>query len=819
MIKDFQKTAFIYKGKEISYKELIENVYNFSTLLDILPGERVCLIASNMPQWAYALYAIWRKGGTCVPIDHLSSEKEVRFIVEEVRPQYIFVDSQTYSKVKKSLEGYKYKIELINIENEVIPLKERDHEAKNLSQDVALILYTSGTTGSPKGVMLTFSNLESNIEAIVKTKIATKDEKTIAILPFHHAYPLMVSLLVPLHIGATIIFSENLSSKSILNLIVANKVTVLIGVPRLYKTLHQSIMKKIKENKKANFLFKVVKALESPSLGKLIFKKVHEAFGGELKYLVSGGAKLDVEVAKDLYALGFLVLEGYGLTETSPIVSFNYPGAIKIGSVGKPIDGVEVKIAEDGEILVKGKNVMKGYFGAIELTREVIKDGWFYTGDLGFLDEDGFLYITGRKKEIIVLENGKKVVPEELENLILSKTDIIKEVGITLYENKLKAIIYPDLEKLSEKGILNISEYIKWEVLDKVNLDLPPYKKIQDFILVEDELPKTRLGKIKRFLLKDFITKETKEKEKVKIEEKKPVMSSSEVILIEYLSKFKPYLKPEDHLELDLGMDSIDKAELLSFLKESFNIDIKESDLSNYQTVSSLMDLVRDASVITKKEPNWKDILKNIEPINKNPNDHIYYFTKALKIIFKLYFRFTVEGIYNLPKQKPYIIAPNHASYLDGFLIASSLPKEIIKDTYFIGAKEYFESPLGKKFAELFNVIPIDTQKDILNALKVSASYLKANKVLVIFPEGAREREKKLLPFKKGVSILSKELKVPVVPSAIKGSYEALKIGDFFPKPYKIVVRYGWPLKLYDFPYDEITGRLEEAVSNLLIIP
>jgi len=820
-LRFYDKTAFIYKGKNISYKELIDKAEFYSAAIDIIPGDRVVIFSENKPEWAYALFGIWRRGGIAVPIDHMASEDEVAFIIQDARPTYAFVSSDLKYTFAKAVKRHRYKVEVIDIED-FIPFQDPKEPITNISEDIALILYTSGTTGQPKGVMLTFGNLQSNIEAIAKENIASSKDVTIALLPFHHAYPLMVSLLVPIYLGATIIFSENLSSSSLVNLIVANKVTALIGVPKLYKILHDKIFGEINNIPVAKKLFSFVDFVGSPKLGKIIFKKVHKSFGGNLKYFISGGAKLDPNIAHDLYMLGFDVLEGYGLTETSPIVSFNVPGSIKIGSVGKPIPGVEVKIAEDGEVLVKGKNVMKGYWQRPDLTNEAIKDGWFYTGDIGYLDEDGYLYIIGRKKELIVLENGKKVIPEEIENLILSKSDIVKEVAVIEQNGHLHAIIVPNFELVKEKGILNLREYITWEVIDKVNRELPSYKNITDFSIREEELPKTRLGKIKRFLLKaqDNVPLKTKEQT---YKEEKPIgiLTEQEGILLDYLRRYKSDISPKDHIEIDLGLDSLDKVELLSFLDKTFGIQIPEKELSKYLSVEQLMSLVLDKEAKQTKEVNWHDILSETTPAEtlEYKDEVLVYGSYLLRQIFKVYFRFQVEGLPNLPKENPFIIAPNHASYLDGFLIAASLPKELIKDTYFVGAKEYFEGKIGDIIAKHFHVIPVDTQSSVKETLIKSAAILKSKKNLVIFPEGARTRNGKLLPFKKGVAILSKELKVPIVPTAIKGSYEAMKIGDIFPKPKKIVVRYGWPLLYYEFSYDEIIGRLEEAVQSLLNLP
>ena len=831
-LRFYDKTAFIYKGKNIFYKELIDKAEFYSAAIDIIPGDRVVIFSENRPEWAYALFGIWRRGGIAVPIDHMASVDEIAFILKDARPTYAFVSPDLKNTFAMAVKRHKYRLEAIDIED-FIPFQDPKPPVTNISEDIAFILYTSGTTGEPKGVMLTFGNIYSNVEAISKENIASSKDITIALLPFHHAYPLMVSLLVPIYLGATIIFNENLSSSSLINLIVANKVTALIGVPKLYKILHDRIFGEINNLPHAKTMFSLVDFLGSPKLGKIIFKKVHKSFGGKLRYFISGGAKLDPNIAHDLYMLGFDVLEGYGLTETSPIVSFNVPGSIKIGSVGKPIPGVEVKIAEDGEVLVKGKNVMKGYWQRPDLTNEAIKDGWFYTGDIGYLDEDGYLYIVGRKKELIVLENGKKVIPEEIENLILLESKVVKETALIEKNGQLHAIIVPDFEIAKQMGIVNLREYLTWEVIDKVNQKLPPSKRITDFSIREEELPKTRLGKIRRFLLKASDQETIKQtssqhrpepQDKNITDEKKAavgIMTEQEATLLDYLRKYKQNISPKDHIEIDLGLDSLDKVELLSFLEKTFDINLSEKELSKYLSVEQLMNLVSNAQTKEIKEVNWHEILQNTVPLDTldYKDDVIVYGSNILKFLFKLYFRFQVEGLPNLPKEKPFIIAPNHASYLDGFLIAASLSKDIVKDTYFLGAKEYFEGEMGELIAKYFHVIPVDTQSNVKDTLLKSASVLKSNKNLVIFPEGARTRDGKLLPFKKGAAILSKELKVPIVPTAIKGSYEAMKIGDIFPKPKKVVVRYGWPLLDYEFSYDEILGRLEEAVQSLLDLP
>ncbi len=814
-VRDHKKTALIYKGKEISYSELIENIGSFATLIDTLPDERILIISENRPEWIYTLFGAWRKGTIVVPVDFMSSPEEIAYIIEDSEPKIIFCSNETEEKVKEALKISDKKIEVVNFDKISLP-KPTLKSVHREKDDIALILYTSGTTGNPKGVMLTFGNLMSNIEGVVDANIASKEDSTLAILPFHHSYPLMVTILVPLYIGATIVFLDKLSPEDILEKLRRYRISIIVGVPRLYELFHKRIMERIENNFIAKILFKLSKRIGSKNLRRKLFKRVHEAFGGNVKYMVSGGAKLDIKVAEDLETLGFTILEGYGLTETSPIVSFNSPDNRKLGSVGLPIKGVLVRTTNEEEILVKGPNVMRGYWKDEETTKKVIKNGWLYTGDLGYIDEDGFLYITGRKKELIVLGTGKNVFPEELEKRILRQTDIIKEVGVLEVNGKLHAIIYPDFEKIKEKGIVNIYETIKWEVIDKVNRELPEWKRIVGFKIVDTELPKTRLGKLKRFLLKEIYEKGTLKKEE---KEDLSIFNTQEGKLIkEFLEKeTKKEVKPSHHIEIDLGMDSLAKLELLSFIEKTFGIKLSEEDIARYGTVKELIEFIKKKKTrIETEEVSWKEILEKAEPFKLYDFPLIFEFgRRILYLFFRLYNRVEVRGIENLP-EKPFILAPNHASYVDAFVIASVLPKEIARDTYFLGEEAYFKNPITSLFGKLAHVITVNVNRKLKESLQKVAFVLKLNKVVVIFPEGARTRTGELMEFKPGIAILSKELNVPVVPVALKGTYEVMSIYDKFPKPKKIEVIFGKPVYPDDKSYDEILKEVRKIIEKEL---
>ncbi|MFN4306790.1 AMP-binding protein [Sulfurihydrogenibium azorense] len=809
-IKPSDKTALIYAGEKISYHQLLHHIDVFSSLLEVSKEDKVAIFSENRPEWIYTFFAVWKKAAVNVPIDFMSNQEELLYILQDCKPKVIFTSKNNKEKVISIKEKLDYDIQVFVFEELDFKSKGESKEVKKDLEDVAVILYTSGTTGNPKGVMLTYKNILSNVRAVEKVGIASEKDSTLALLPFHHSYPLVVSMIIPLNLQATIVFLDKLTPEDILEKLKTYKVSILIAVPRVYTLFHRRIFQEINKSSLTKAVFKVVKTINYQPLSRLIFKKVHQVFGGNIKYFVSGGSKLDLEVAKDLWALGFKVIEGYGLTETSPIVSFNPPDKIKLGSVGKPIEGVEVKIL-DGEILVKGDNVFKGYYNKPLETQSSFKDGYFMTGDLGYLDDEGYLYITGRKKEIIVLPNGKNINPEEIENHILKISDIVKEVAVIEKDNSLFAIIYPDFEAVKKKGIVNLEETIKWNVIDKYNLTQPPYKRIGGFKIVNQELPKTRLGKIRRFMLKDFLEKSQEKPRQIKEPD-----SQVYQILKDYLKSYTNLpVYPDSHIEIDLALDSLGKVELLTFIETTFGVSITEKDLAENPTVESLYKLIEEIKTkIETQTVNWKEIL-NQESTAEIKEGFIIYLKPILKTFFKIYNNLQVEGLENI-KEKPVIFAPNHQSYLDGFLLIASLPNDILKDTYFLAEETYFNSAFRRFIAKNFNVIPVNINKNLKDSLIKSAAVIKSGKNLVIFPEDARTRDGSLLPFKKGFAILSKELNIPVIPTVISGAFESYPINAKIPKPYPIKVKFLEAVYPDNLSYDEITDLVKNKIQHTI---
>ncbi|MGL5000265.1 MAG: AMP-binding protein [Cetobacterium sp.] len=803
-IYDRKKTAVIYKNKEYSYNEIIKIAKIYSGFLKIEKEDKVALFMENRPEYVASILSVWEKKGTCVNLDVSYTSEQLIYVFNDSAPKYIVTSNQNIEVALKAKEESSSDIIIINLDeiDTSIHFEMEDVSIKCLDKEsVAVMLYTSGTTGNPKGVMLTFDNLMSNIEDIEAIKFVSGEDRVLAMLPFHHVLPLVLSMLMPLKFGCLIVILDELSSEAIKSNLQKYKITVVIGVPRVWEMFHKGIMGKIKSSPVSYKLFNVCKKLKIVPLNRIIFKKIQDAFGGNIRILVSGGAKLDTEICEDFSTFGFNMLEGYGLTETSPIISFNRPGDIVSGTVGVTLPGVTVKLGEDGEILVKGRNVMKGYYKNPEATASAIdKDGWFHTGDLGQFDGD-HLKIIGRKKEMIVLSNGKNINPSDVEAEIMKGSDLIEEVAVAEHQKHLVAIVYPNFKLLEERKISNAKEAIKWEVIDKYNITAPKYRKILDIVIVKEELPKTKLGKLRRFMLKDLIVgisssvKEEVETPTVKKVEKK-VSTSKEINSEEFkqVSKFIKTLHdeieiiPESHLEIDLGLDSLDLVEIISFVQNTFGVSVVEEDFARIKTVENLCEYIRDeGGNFEDKEVNWKKIFE--EPIEvKMPTSKLVTpLTVILKPLFNSYIKLE-KNIEKLNNTAPVIFVGNHQSMLDAFAFSQTLPKEMQKKTYFLAINIHFEGKVKKYLADNGNIILVDMNKNLKESLKVAAEVLKNGNNLVIFPEGARTRDGEVQEFKKTFAILSKELNIPVVPFLIQGAYELMPYGQNKPSSGKMSV-------------------------------
>ena len=816
-LKRNNNTAIIWNDEPVSYKELLRRIDSFSRAFPQKECRKVAIFSENRPEWVYAFYASWKNGCIAVPIDLMSTPEDVAYILEDCRPELVFCSRGTRTVLEEACKDLSYHIDVLVFEE----MKEHKSGQDAISfpehdpQKTAVIIYTSGTTGSPKGVMLSYDNLLANIESVSEeVKIFTSTDKVMVLLPLHHIFPLLGTMVAPLYVGGTAVFCPSISSEDLMHTLQRHGITIVIGVPRFYSLIRKSVKEKIDASLVARCLFAAARMARSRRLSRALFKKVHQRFGGKIRYLVSGGAKLDEEVGRDLKTLGFEVLEGFGMTEAAPMITFTRPGEVLIGSAGRPMSCNEVK-SVDGEIVAKGRNIMQGYYNRKAETEAILKDGWLHTGDLGYLDNNGSIHITGRKKEIIVLSNGKNVNPVEIEHKIAAMSDYIGEIGVYFSDNVLQAAVYPDFRKLREKGILNLDETIRQDVVDRYNRAVAPHKRIMKLHIVAEELPKTRLEKVKRFMLPSLTGAATRKRE-----------TANEPDFREYAA-IKEFLReqtqkdiyPGDHFEIDLGLDSLDRVSFQTFLHSTFGIEVEEEAFIEHPTLEKLSRYIKGAIKDKRKKINvavvkWAEIFREKADITLPRSWFAHNLTKNLsKYLLGLYFGLRGQGMENLP-DSPFIIAPNHQSFFDGLFVASFLKKRLNKNTYFYAKERHVRTWWLKFLARRNNVIVMDINKDLKLSLQKLAEVLKRRKNIIIFPEGTRTKDGKVGRFKKTFAILSRELNVPVVPVAIKGAFEAFPAGSLIPRPLKnIQVRFLKPVYPENHTYDSLNDLVFRKVA------
>jgi long-chain acyl-CoA synthetase len=818
-IKNEDKLAFVdFEDNKVSFVELIKRVRYFSNeVLKNIDSPHALIIMENRPEWVYSFYSVWDKKEVNVVLDASSNPNEIAYVISDSQPKTIICSDFSEERILEAITiaNYQDKARIINIDKENIDFNSIGSEYDNVTlqnpegDETAVMLYTSGTTGSPKGVMLSSNNIIGEIDGIVEKDVLQANDQMIALLPFHHILPLMATLLLPLREGASIVFVEKIASKEILDVLEKNNVSVMVGVPRVFKLFYDSIKQQIQAKFITRKIYAIAEKINSKRFSRIIFSKVHKKFGGHLNVMVSGGAKLDPEIATFFNVLGFTVCEGYGLTETSPVLAVNSIKYNKVGTVGKALYNTELKIVDE-ELWVKGPQIMKGYYNKPEKTAEVMtEDGWFKTGDLAEIDKDGYLTIRGRKNSMIVLSNGKNIDPETVENKIMGLSGpLIKEIGILGHEDKLAAIIVPDLLEFRKQGINNIQTYLK-DVIENYNLTAPNYKKVLDYKLVENELPKTRLGKTKRFMLPDLYKKDEKVKEKVEEPQTQEYQAVKEFVA--KLKGFEP--GPEENLELDLGMDSLDKVELLAYVESTFGIKIDEEKFAEMPNLKLLSEYIEEkAEFFMNSEVDWKKI------IDKAPNREIKngWLINALRpliyVILKVYFRLKIDRT-NKISDEPQIFVANHQSFVDALVLGALIPSKIQKKTFFLAINWYFKKGIMKYIADNGNIILVDIDKNVKETVEEIALHIKNGKNVLIFPEGARTKNGKVAKFKKVFAIIAKELNVDVQCLGIKGGYEAYSRFMKFPLPKKIEVTVLEKIKP-EGTYEEIREKAENIIKN-----
>ena len=537
------KPALAHKPKggtyqDISYTEFgasVDALRKGLNALGVQKGDRVAILSENRPEWAISDFGILKAGAVNVPMFSTLTAAQVGYILKDSGAKIICVSTEKQLEKCLAIRDEVPTLEQIIIfdavESEtpegvlewtaVCEMAGEAVESDSQEDEVATIIYTSGTTGNPKGVMLTHANFISNVEACKSLIDVSETDVLLSFLPLSHVFERLGGHYVPLFSGAKIAYAE--STFTVAQNMKDVAPTVMLSVPRLYETMHERVLRAVEEGSPVrqkifhwgvsvgSAVSSAIQQGKKPSAilqlkqgiaDKLVFSKLKAATGGRLRFFVSGGAALPQSIAEFFHAAGILILEGYGLTETSPVISMNHPGKWKFGTVGAQVPGIEVQIAEDGEILTRGPHVMKGYFNNEVATAEVIDgEGWFHTGDIGIIDEDGFVKITDRKKNIIVLSNGKNVAPQPIESALVQSPFISQIMVIGSERKNLAALIVPNFDALKAWAADNsidtddlsamlqtreVQQHIQSEIRSRLT-DFADFEQVRRFTLLEKE--------------------------------------------------------------------------------------------------------------------------------------------------------------------------------------------------------------------------------------------------------------------------------------------------------------------------------------------
>jgi long-chain acyl-CoA synthetase len=884
--------------ESIAYAEarrMAESIGRWLTEHGFKPGTRIAILADNHPRWITAYLGIVAAGCTAVPLDTAFHADQVAKLLQDSGTSLLFCDAKHLAIAGEAVAGGSIGVVLIDragasrtarstqtLDAPIATRVEADLDsifaagpgnfvpASSSDDSLASLLYTSGTTADPKGVMLTQANLLGEVRAVFGWAQLGPEDALLGVLPLFHVLSQMANLLLPLVKGSRVVYLETLNTTELLRALAEREITAFAVVPQFFYLIHERIFKAVAQRGKlASRGFRAVMAITRFSRrigwnpGPIFFPKIHNMFGRKMRYLVTGGSRFDPQIGHDFHALGIDILQAYGLTETSAAAFATSADDNVIGSVGKPLEGVEGKIVDPqpqedggqpvGEITIRGAIVMKGYWNRPDATAAVLRDGWLYTGDLGYFDPDGNLFITGRKKEIIVLSNGKNIYPEEVEAHYL-KSPYIAEIAVTGLEgrpgeDRLHAVVVPNFEELKQRRIVNAKQVVRFDI-ESLSAQLPSTKRIGSYEIWQEALPRTTTRKLKRFEIEKRVRVTQAEGRAADAEPgpEKPLSADDAAWLeqpdvqralsiMRNAARIKPQLiRPGDNLELDLGLDSMQRVELLVALEQELGGGLEESRLSEIYTVRELVDAVREGGAGAEggtprlQSAGWKALLQeeSTDPdflalLRPRPiaDTFRYVVSRLAQMVARDRCHLRVTGLEHVPIHGPFIICSNHQSYVDPLILSSVLSWQVFRAGFAVGTSDIFGSGPMRTLAPWLRVVVVDPDSNLIPAMRAGASGLRHGRVLVLYPEGERSIDGKPKTFKKGAAILSIHLQVPIVPVAIEGFHELWPRGKPFQGFVPLQMMFGdaiYPPSEADASeaaYEELTGKLKKRVLEM----
>ena len=807
------RTAFVYltgfRRLSFSYRFMYEQSKKMASLLDkkgIKKGDRVAVWAPNSPWWAVCFWGIIIKGAVVVPVDFVSGKERAQTIIKRSGCKLLI---QSQYKAEKIINTPSFLIE--DLEFLLRDYRQISAYPQIKPTDLAELVFTSGTTGDPKGVMLTHKNLVANILQVEKRLFISSDYKVLSLLPLSHMFEQTGGFLVPIHKGAVIVYLRIIKPSAIMDALKKENISAMVVVPRLLQAIKNGIEKDLEMKKLNNILHGLLVMCRpmSKEIKKILFFPVSNKFGTGFKFFVSGGAALDKEIFEFWNDLGFVVLEGYGLTECSPVLSANSQDLQVPGSVGKALDGIAIQV-DNGQILAKGDNVFCGYWENKKATNEVFtQDGFFKTGDRGELDSEKNIYIKGREKDIIITSAGIHVYPEEVERTV-NKIQGVKESCVIGQDKGEGEQVHAVL--LLERGKYNPEEIIK-----RANSVLDPQQQITGFTIWKDrEFPKTTTLKIQKFKVKEAIDSD--------LSTNLSTTSDTLINLVAQVTgKSVKDIKEHSLLAVDLGLTSIARLELVNYVEQEFRIDLEDSFINQHTTVAALRTIIEKGEKTKGKTRLRHWVNTDFGRIVRQCLDAILHIP-----VFTMFFTVRTKGLENVISLKePVIFIVNHRSFLDQSPVVFSLPPKIrykiataMREEFFFDEQHGFLNKLRKRLMFEYstvggNLFPLPQRSGFRRTLQYMGELIDQGINILIFPEGERSRSTKLLPFMPGIGIMVKELQVPILPVKVEGTEKIFPRGAKFLKKGVCTVSFGKPIYFTTETPNEIVQISRRALEVL----
>lgn len=771
-------------------------------------GDKVAIWAPNMPEYPILYFGCWILGAIAVPIDVRTTGETVTVFLTKAKCKVGFKGKFIPGSFDKLVDESFYLEDLADLTKD---LSSTIHLPSIQSNDLAEIAFTSGTTGTPKGVTLTHGNFLSDVEALTKAFPFKKEYRTLSLLPLSHAFEQVVDFLTLFQSGIKVTYLERTNRLTILRAMRKNKITSAVLVPQALALLMTGIEQEVerKGKQKAWALLNSIAPKLPLWVRRLLFKQVHQKFGGSLKFFGCGSAPLNVKLAQKWENLGVEVFEGYGATETTAALTINTPSNKRLGSVGKVLSGMQARInPQTYEIEAHGPNISPGYFEDEEKTKAVFYDGWYKTGDVGEIDKDGFLHITGREAFRIVLPNGQKVYPEDLEKK-LNTHPLVSESCVVGVEREQGEVVHAVI----------ITKYPQKldSIINEVNKNLASHEQIMEWSKwrEEEDFPRTPILKIDRRKVLEIVSGASTPEKGIDIKTQDPLIS-----LISKIAKVSSAkISDSSTLAGDLKLDSLNRVELLSTVEQQFAVAIPETAINPQTTVGMLRKIIKESPATAEEIPinegSYQTFISSLRVTFQN------------LVVFPLHSLFVpmqVSGKDNLKNLKlPAIFYFNHIGIMDGVCVLRILPKEI-REKLVIAVTAALWGEWRRFFVEaLGGGFPFDKKERIKASLELTGEFLDKGFSLLIAPEGEFTTTGKLLNFKPGAGFIAVEMQTAVVPIKIDPSYKDIfppmdgKFVENIPKKRKAIwVKIGKPIEfLKGTDYEEATKKMQQALEAL----